>query len=91
MNTVWKTTLVDVKQQEIEVPKGAKMLHFAEQDDKFCVWYRCAPSPSGPYERRLIYIAATGDPIPDEPWRYIGTTLIRGGTLVFHAFERASG
>lgn len=86
--TVWKRVLEALDEQVIEVPTGARIVHFAAQAGKFCVWYWCDPNATS--EQRTIRIAGTGHPISGEGWRYIGSTFYQTDGLVFHAFERAA-
>ena len=85
ITTVWKATLTVADEQEIEIQKGAEILHFAEQAGTFCIWYHC--DPGAEKEKRTIRIAGTGHLISDKHWRYIGSSFYRGPELVFHAFE----
>lgn len=34
--------------------------------------------------------SGTGQPLPDEVWRYVGTAVASGGALVWHVFDRAT-
>jgi hypothetical protein len=83
---VWKTVLSIADEQEIEIPKGAEIIHAGVQAKNFCIWYRC--DPKAPKERRQIRIAGTGHPIPAGNWRHIASTFYGDDdSLVFHLFE----
>lgn len=69
----------------IVMPDGAEILHFGEQNGGFMLW--ALVDPDKPVSPRKIRIAGTGHDIDESIERYIGTTMLHGGSLVFHAFE----
>ena len=87
--TIWKTVLAPTEVQTIEVPAGAEMLCAREQLEAICVWFKCDPEQAK--EKRTIRICGTGHDAPTfgNAWRFLGTTFLEGGQLVFHVFERA--
>lgn len=82
---IWKFELAVTDQQTLMMPEGAKLLSVQMQGDACCLWALCdeemAPEP------RHIAIYGTGNPLPDQPGKYIATFQMHGGALVFHAFE----
>jgi len=69
---------------EIQLPAGAKPLHFEMQHGRLCLWALVDPSqPTTPSRFRM---AGTGHPI-DTCGPYINTTVVPGGDLVFHFFH----
>ena len=69
------------------MPAGAKILSVQVQRDNCCIWALCDDGKNVKSEKREIAIYGTGNPIPDNPWKYISTFQLFGGDLVFHAFE----
>lgn len=86
MRTIYKQEL-DIRDiQIITVPFGAKMLYLDKQKDTICVWYEC--ETKNPYEERTIYCFGTGHEIPNIGLRYIGSTMMLNGEVVFHYYEK---
>jgi hypothetical protein len=84
--TIWKYTLVG-GYNTFDMPKGAKILSVAAQDDDVCIW--ALVDPSAPKVSRQILALGTGHDAPDgiEKTAYIGTAMLAGGTLVIHVFD----
>lgn len=70
--------------QDIELPRDAVILHVGTQADKVYVW-ALIDSDYKTTEKRKLRLYYTGDPIENEPLKYIGTCV--GGSLVYHLFE----
>jgi hypothetical protein len=84
MKTIYKYPLPVAAKCTLHMPKGARLLCVAEQNDVWCLWAEVdTAQPSTP---RHIIVFGTGHPIPDElvKW-YIGTIHMRG--YVWHVFE----
>lgn len=86
MNTIWKFPLAITDIQNVMLPEGAVILSAQSQRDNLCLW--ALVSPDAPKQRREIEILGTGNPVPDVKRRYISTTQMLGGDLVWHVFER---
>ena len=72
---------------DIVMPRGAELLHVAEQHGTPCIWALVRTGTSDAQTRRFR-IAGTGHPIPDDRiHRHVGSFLMEGGALVFHVFE----
>lgn len=72
----------------IEMDPKARFLEFATQrtaeGEQMALW--ALVDPSAPKEERTFQLAGTGHPI--KPFhRYVGTTQLHGGDIVFHLFE----
>ena len=82
---IWKWSLRFDDIQTIEIPHGAQLLSVQVQGDKPTLW---ALVDELAYKgRRQIAIYGTGNPMPDNPGKYIGTFQMHGGSLVYHAFD----
>lgn len=74
--------------QTVELPEGAEILSVHNQNELLCLWALC--NPDAPKEARTIHIFGTGNPVCDNPGRFIGTVLMWHGQLVWHVFEEGS-
>lgn len=83
--TIWKFPLEITDEQSIDMPRGAQLLNVAIQGAHCCLWAMVDPSKIR--EGRKVNIYGTGHALPDDPGRYIGTFMISGDVLVFHAFD----
>lgn len=85
--SVYKYRLAVEDEQTIELPYNAKLLEVAEQHGEWCLW--ALVDPTAPTKPRTLRIAGTGHPIERNVFNYahISTFMMRGGALVFHAFE----
>ncbi len=84
---IWKWNLPITDNQALKMPVGAKILSVQVQHDNCCLWALCDDSKGVPSENREIAIYGTGNPIPDNPGKYISTFQLLDGDLVFHVFE----
>ena len=82
---IWKWEIEVTDKQTLIMPAGAKMLDVQMQGATCCMWAQC--DQNAPKEPRHLAIYGTGNPMPDDPGRYIATFQMLQGTLVFHAFE----
>lgn len=86
MKTVWKYSLEATDKQFITMPRGAQVLSVAEQYDDMSLW-ALVDTNEVPDDAVLIVIHGTGHPADDvEGLRFIGTVILRGGSLVFHVW-----
>lgn len=86
--TIWKYVLIPQK-LTISVPEGATILTAREQDGDICIWAEVYPDM--PLEVKAFEVFGTGHDIPIDMGidrKYIGTAIIRGGSLVYHVYER---
>lgn len=86
MKTIWKFPLELTDLQSIEMPQGSEILSVQMQRETLCLWALAEPSLKR--EIHIIEIAGTGNPLPDAKRRFIGTAQMKGGTFVWHIFER---
>lgn len=88
MNTIYKYPLQIEDRQVVEMPKNARILSIQVQNGVPCIWAKV--NPKSEKEKRVIYIVGTGHDLENfisDFCNYCGTFQIRGGALVFHAFE----
>lgn len=83
---IWKYPLAVIDCQFLNMPIGAQLLTVQMQNGKPCLW-ALVDETATETQRRGITIHGTGNPVPDDPGRYIATFQMMGGDLVFHAFE----
>lgn len=63
-------------------------LHFELQDNEWTVW--CKEYSTIPADRPLeLYVATTGEYIPHEQTKFVGTATNRDKSFVVHLFEVA--
>ena len=85
MWVVWKFHLDVTDEQRVSMPRGAAIRHIGMQGESLCLWAEV--DPSADVEPRTIRIYDTGQEITHFRGSYLGTFLMRGGALVFHAYE----
>jgi hypothetical protein len=81
--TIWKYTLEH--RIQLQMPKGAEVLTVREQGEEICLW--ALVDPSAEKETRQFHSFGTGHDVDDLPMKYVGTSHLEGGALVFHTFE----
>jgi len=88
MKSIYKYILEPIEEQEISLPKGAKILTAHEQHGRICIW-ALVTVPETEIEERVICIYGTGDQFSEEGIHtYIGTVFLQDGNYVFHVFEK---
>jgi hypothetical protein len=82
---IHKWTLQSKGEQIIEM-RCARILSVQEQGGNLQLW---ALIDEGlPLQKRVFRVFGTGQDIPSEPLRYIGTVQMDDGALVAHVFEK---
>jgi hypothetical protein len=88
MNTVYKYGFEINDDFELELPRGARILHVNVQHDCPCIW--ALVDPNAPKEMRKFHLAGTGHPIDIDMrttnYTHVGTFMMHEGKLVFHLF-----
>ena len=69
----------------IPMPVGAEVLCVQEQNGCACIW--ALVDPKNEIETRSFFLVGTGEPMPDNPSKYIGTFQLSDGRYVGHIFE----
>lgn len=85
MKTIYRYTLELTDKQEVQMPALSNILCVQMQGGKAHIWAQVDSNATK--ESRLIGIFGTGNPIPSNPMRYIGTIQIELHGLVFHVYE----
>ncbi len=88
--TIYKYPLLVTDYQEVLMTFGAEILTIQTQDENACLWALVDPQETR-VEYRNIETFGTGHPIHCDMGvsrKYISTFQLRGGSLVFHTFER---
>ena len=81
---VWKYEVPVRDEVALQMPQGAKLLHFGLQQEQQCLW--ALVSPCAPRRVRRFRLAGTGHPIA-EAGEYVGTVLRVKDRIVFHLFD----
>lgn len=84
--TIYKYPIEITDCQKVRMPFNAEILTAQMQGDTLCLWANVEEHAS--LEERTIEVFGTGHPMSYENRRYIGTTQMHGGALVWHVFER---
>lgn len=73
--------------QHVPIHRGAEPIAVMVQNEIPCIW--AIVDIDEPLTKIWIRIVGTGHPLPDgcDMYSHIGSFQLRGGALVFHAFE----
>ena len=72
----------------VELPEGARVLSVDTQHGEPVMW--AMVDPTAPTSKRAFRVIGTGHPIDDaDELSFVGTFQLRGGSLIFHLFEKA--
>lgn len=88
MSAIWKYQLDVARVQNVEMPKGAKIVHVEAQFEKPCIW--AIVDPGAQTELRKIGVLTTGESFYDGDVEYRGTFTLHGGAFVGHVVEPRS-
>jgi len=85
MRKIYKYVINPNDYVDVEMPSGAQILSWQEQNGQMCVW--ALVDPSSPVETRRFRWAGTGHDIDelDGHLKFIGTA--QQGSFVWHLFE----
>jgi len=89
MLTVHKFPIQIADDQELNLPKDARVLTIQAQRDKPCLWALVDPEEAEA-ERWQLVTLGTGHPAPPDlaMFGYFATYQLREGELVFHVYLR---
>lgn len=83
MKRIFKYVLTgEVSRSIVSMPAMASVIHFAVQDDKFCIW--AIVDDEGPVGDRTFWVRPTGGAVVEGTY-FLFTTL--DGPFVWHLFE----
>jgi hypothetical protein len=83
---IWKHPLLLNSDNHLLLPKGARILTVAEQNDNGYLWEIHDVSQRDELVERVFEIVGTGHVFDSAPTLYLGTYQINGG-FVWHVFE----
>ena len=86
MVTVWKYPLTFEDRQVLDLPIGARVLHFGNQREVPCIWVEVV-SECWETAQRVFRLAGTEHDLGIEKREYVGSVIFAGGDLVFHLYE----
>ena len=85
MRVIWKFPLENRVHNNVQMPKGAQVVHVAAQFEKPCLW--ALVDPDAEPEVRRFGIAATGQNFDEAEAHYVGTFMLAGGAFLGHVVE----
>lgn len=80
--TIWKYPIEITDEQNVMMPRNAKVLSVAAQNDTLTLW--ALVDPSAPLESRRVVVVGTGNPITGKLGRFRGTVVMP--PFVWHVF-----
>jgi len=86
MKTIYKYQIEITDEQSISLPAEAEILSVVAKDDDVFIYAMLDTNALDCKPRRLA-IFGTGNPIPEDYIRFIGTVTTHEGRLVWHIFE----
>ena len=88
---IWKYELPMMERFDLRLPKDSKILCIQTQTrfdiELMNFWILVNNLIPIPIETRHFLVLGTGQRVPMETLRYLGTTQLAEGRLVFHVFE----
>lgn len=80
---ILKFTLDITDSQVLIFNRGAELLSVGNQNGKLCLWVKC--DAANETVRRTIQVCGTGNRLPADLGRFIGTAIFPG--MVWHVFD----
>ena len=89
MKKIYKYTLKTVDFQNLELPKGSKIISVIELYDGI-VLYAIVDTDTSETELYDIAIKGTGHPFPEklDTYTFLGSVKLMNGQLIFHVFYK---
>ncbi len=88
MKKIYKYLMEITDKPTIELPRGAKLLHIAEQNSALCLWALVdTVAKIVPVSFRVVGTGHEFNDTEDFPV-FVGTALMMRGSLVFHVFTK---
>lgn len=85
MSVIWKFPLALAGTQMVVMPKGATVVHVAEQFGKPCIW--AIVDERAEREERTFIILGTGTSFDANQLSHLGSFMLDGGEFVGHLAE----
>lgn len=85
MKTIWKFQVDVVDRPVVKMPAGSKILPHVVAVSPDRLWLWAEVLPDSPNEDRLLCIVGTGNPVPADVWRHVGSVV--AGPFVWHVYE----
>lgn len=70
----------------ILAPANANLISVHVQRDQVCIWGEM-DSDARPVSRK-VYVMGTGQVLPPDRGRFLGTVVTEGGALIWHIYDR---
>lgn len=86
MKTIHKITL-HKSVYTIPLPVGSVPLTAQIQHGEVVVWYETTSSKDGEFKDERFIMLNTGEDMPDNKFRYLGTVQFMNGTIVKHIYH----
>jgi hypothetical protein len=86
MKSIWKFPIEITDEQKVFMPQTAQVLSVQVQNGTPCIW--ALVDTEEQIAERTFIVHGTGHPCACEASEFIGTFQVRGGSLVFHLFEK---
>lgn len=86
MRTIYKYPLTIEDYQVVKMVAGGRILTAQTQGDTLCLWAEVSTDNVPAYQAVGIRIYGTGNPMPDDPGKYLSTVQLYDGKLVFHVY-----
>ena len=84
---VWKYAVPPGQLVELDIKKGAQLLHAGAQVTEGHAQIWALVDPDAKTEKRYFRLVGTGHSIAEEIVQHVGTFNMMEGVLVFHIFE----
>jgi hypothetical protein len=85
MCRIWKYVLAITDEQQIVMPRGAKLLSVGIQDEILCLWAYVRNENN--FVAREIRIVGTGHPCDAGSANFVGTAIDDRNGLAWHVFD----
>lgn len=93
MRVIHKYTIEPAGPTRVAMPKDAKVLSVANQNEAVVVWAsheipddQLSSDPAD-YTYKVFWAVPTGQPFPNDPVTFLGTAQLANGRYVAHIFE----
>jgi hypothetical protein len=95
LGVIWRFALPLIDAPTLHLPAGARVLSVGPargpemySNDGLDVW--ALVDPTATREPRSFRVVGTGNPMPTDAGKFVGTVPSHGGSLIWHVFEAVS-